>query len=389
MTPGAAPARLASTPSRRAGRVLRGLLLALGIVALVLGAVATFLFGTTSPPPVDPAWAVEGSADIPPGSLTVRFTGTSTLLFSDGETKWMVDGWFSRFGASQLLRGRIAPDVEAIARGLERNGIAGDGGGRLAAVIPVHSHFDHAMDAPEVAKRTGAILLGSPSTANIGRGWGLPESQIRIARSGEPVRFGRFEITLLETRHFEFPDPEVREQALARPEIEAPLVPPVAAFDYRLGTPYAIHVRHPLGTFLVQGSAGWVEGGLAGRDAEVVFLGIGGLGTQTADYREAYWRETVVATGARRIIPIHWDTLMGAIEGPFVGEIRAMGLLSSDGDRTLAFLQQKLAASPGLKVATLPRYDEVLLFPGQGASPDGAAGETSASPQSPELPPSP
>ena len=28
-----------------------------------------------------------------------------------------------------------------------------------------------------------------------------------------------------------------------------------------------------------------------------------------------------------------------------------------------AFLKQKLAASPGLTIATLPRYDEVVLFP--------------------------
>jgi len=348
---------------RRRGAAWRSLRVGLAVVALALAAAAAFLFGTSTPPPVDPAWAVSGSAVIPPGSLTVRFTGTSTLLFSDGETAWMVDGWFSRFGARRLFRGTIAPDVAAIARGLERNGIGGEGVGRLAAVIPVHSHFDHAMDAPEVAKRTGAILLGSTSTANIGRGWGLAESQIRIARNREPVRFGRFEITLVETRHFEFPDPEVREQALERPEIEAPLVPPVEAFAYRLGTPYAIHVRHPLGTFLVQGSAGYVPGGLAGFDAEVVFLGIGGLGTQTADYREDYWRETVVATGARQIIPVHWDTLMGPIEGPFVGEVRAMGLLSSDGDRTLAFLEEKLAGSPELTISTLPRYDEVVLFP--------------------------
>ena len=38
-----------------------------------------------------------------------------------------------------------------IARGLARNEVT-----TLAAVIPVHSHYDHAMDAPEVARRTGA-----------------------------------------------------------------------------------------------------------------------------------------------------------------------------------------------------------------------------------------
>lgn len=348
------------------------LLAGLAVLVFVLVALAAFLFGTTSPPPVDPAWAVEGSREIPPGSLTVRFTGTSTLLFSDGETAWMVDGWFSRFGPRELFRGEIAPDPEAIARGLERNAVD-----RLAVVIPVHSHFDHAMDSPEVARRTGALLLGSSSTANIARGVGLPEAQIRLAKDREPVSFGRFEITLIETRHFEFPDPEVREQALSKPEIETPLVPPVAAFDYRLGTPYAIHVRHPLGTFLVQGSAGYVEGGLEGMDAEVVFLGIGGLGTQTADYRETYWRETVTTTGASRVIPIHWDSLMGEIDGPFTGEMRAATFLSGDGDRTLAFLKDKEATIPGLRFTTLPRFDEVVLFP---AGDPGAAQAPSVAP---------
>lgn len=357
MTGAVAPPERASSPGRSGSRRRTFLAVAVGLV-LTLAVVAAFLFGTTSPPPVDPAWEVRGSDAIPAGSLTVRFTGTSTLLFSDGETAWMVDGWFSRFGARELLRGEIAPDPEAIELGLARNGSP-----RLAVVIPVHSHFDHAMDSPEVARRTGAILLGSPSTANIARGVGLPEAQIRLAVDREPVAFGRFEITLIETRHFEFPDPAVRKQALEDPEIESPLVPPVGAFAYRLGTPYAIHVRHPLGRFLVQGSAGWVPGGFEGFEADVVFLGIGGLGTQTADYRETYWRETVATTGAKRVIPIHWDSLMGPIEGPFTGEKRFATLLSGDGERTLDFLKTKEAAIPELRFTTLPRYDPVVLFP--------------------------
>ena len=212
----------------------------------------------------------------------------------------MVDGWFTRPSAAALASGRIAPDPEAVRRGLARNRA-----NRLAVVIPVHSHYDHAMDSPEVAKQTGALLLGSPATANIARGWGLPEERIRIAHDREPVRFGQFEIALIGSRHFQFPDPAIREKALGHAEIEAPLVPPVGLYDYHLGIPYAIHVRHPLGTFLVQGSAGYVEGGLAGYFADVVFLGIGGLGTQTDDYREAYWRETVTTTNASRIVPVH------------------------------------------------------------------------------------
>jgi L-ascorbate metabolism protein UlaG (beta-lactamase superfamily) len=328
------------------------------LLVAIAGAALWYLTSTFATPPVNPAWAAPGSANIPADALTVRFTGTSTLLFSDGETDWMVDGWFTRIGPLSLMLGRIGPDIDAIERGLERNAVE-----ELAVVIPVHSHFDHAMDAPEVARRTGALLLGSESTANIGRGWGLDEGQIRVAVSGEPVRFGAFTIRLIETNHFEFPDPAVRERALGTPRIEAPLVPPVDTFDYRVGQPYAIHVEHPLGRFLIQGSAGYRVDSLSPYASDVVFLGIGGLGTQSLEYREAYWRETVEAVAAERVIAIHWDSLTGPIEGPFTGSVRAASFLSGGSDLTLDFLEAKLRANPSLSMTTLPRYEEVVLFP--------------------------
>ena len=54
---------------------------------------------------------------------------------------------FTRPGPLQTLLGKIEPDEEAINRGLQLNEVS-----ELAAVIPVHSHYDHAMDAPEVAR---------------------------------------------------------------------------------------------------------------------------------------------------------------------------------------------------------------------------------------------
>ena len=218
------------------------------------------------------------------------------------------------------------------------------------------------MDAPEVARRTGALLLGSESTANIGRGWGLPDWQIHAVEDRAPLQMGRFTVTPIESQHFQFPDPALRERALGNPEIREPLVPPVGAFDYRVGKAYVLHVAHPRGTWLVVGSAGFVEGGLAGLQADVVFLGTGGLGTQTADYREGYWRETVGRVAPQRVIPIHWDSLTGPIEGPFTGPVRAAGFLSAGSDRTLTFLQAKQEEHPEIRFLTLPRYDPVVLF---------------------------
>ena len=328
----------------------------LGLIVLAGALLLTYSLTVYEPVPVDPAWELApGASDTE--AVTVRFTGTSTLLFDDGETAWMVDGWFSRPGPLRLALGKIGPDLEAIERGLAANGVE-----ELAAVIPVHSHYDHAMDSPEVARRTGAMLLGSESTANIGRGWGLDEDRIAVLEDRVPVALGDFVITPIESRHFQFPDPEIREQALGNPEITEPLTPPVGLFDYRLGKAYVLHVAHPRGSFVIVGSAGYVEGSLQSLEADVIFLGVGGLGSQTAEYRESYWRETVQAVGAGRVIPIHYDSLTGPIEGPFRGPVMAMSFLSAGLDNTLPFLQRKSQENPQLVFQTLPRYAEVELF---------------------------
>jgi L-ascorbate metabolism protein UlaG (beta-lactamase superfamily) len=262
-------------------RTMRLVLLSLASLLAIVFVGGAFLLTTYQSPPVDPAWAVAPSEAIPESVVTVRYTGTATLVFSDGETTWMTDGWFSRPKPLQLLFGNIEPDLDAIRKGLGRNEVT-----ELAAVFPLHSHYDHAMDAPEVCKRTGALLLGSESTANIGRGWGLPEEQIRVVKNHEPIALGKFTLTPIELRHFQFPDPEMAARGPGDPDIDAPLTPPVGAFDYKVGNAYALHVAHPKGTWLILGSAGFVEGALQGYDADVVFLGIGALGSQTDAYRE-------------------------------------------------------------------------------------------------------
>ena len=65
----------------------------------------------------------------------------------------------------------------------------------------MHSHYDHAMDAPEVAKRTGAQLVGSQSTANIALGYGFPKDKLTVVGDSPNMHFGRFQITLLASGH--------------------------------------------------------------------------------------------------------------------------------------------------------------------------------------------
>ena len=324
---------------------------------LLLAAAGWYLFGYPAPP-VDAQWRAPAATQIPDDAVTVRFAGTSTMLFSDGETQWMTDGWFTRPRLSQIALGQVAPDPAAIEFGLKRLDAQ-----RLAAVIPLHSHYDHAMDAPLVAERTGALLIGAEATANIGRGLGLAEERMRVVEHGESVQLGAFRVTFLESRHLEYADPDMVDKLITQSEIPAPLVPPASIYDYKLGKAWVLHVAHPKGDFLVIGSAGFVPGLLDGYDVDTLFLGVGALGSQTAEYRADYWQETVGAAHPERVILIHWDSLLAPLNGRLQGEMRIAGLLSGGNERLHEWLRARRAANPQLVFQTLPRFEPSLLFP--------------------------
>lgn len=333
------------------------------IAAITLGVVVVgtglIFYGLTTYADISrfEAWTVKGMDETRTGPVQVRYGGVSTLTITDGETTIMTDGFFSRPQALQLLLGKVEPDVEAISYGLEKMKVDG-----LAAIIAVHSHYDHAMDTPEVAKRTGAMMIGSKSTANIGRGWGLPEEQIHVATSGEPMRFGAFTVTLIASKHFTFTGFLSGLDGGERDMIDAPLVPPVKATDYRVGVPYAVLVDHPKGTILIQGSAGIVKDGLKGINADVVMLGIGALGTQTADYGAEYFDETADMVGAARVFAIHGDDLTGPLEVPFRGAPLLIDSLLAATVASFEMFETEMKKRPDLSYGLLPRWDAVTLF---------------------------
>lgn len=268
------------------------------------------------------------------GDLSVTFLGVATVLLDDGESALLTDGFFSRPGLLQVAAKKLAPDTARIDACLARARIS-----RLEAVMPVHSHYDHALDSAVVAERTGAVLAGGSSTANIGRGGGLPESRIVTVTPGEPLRLGAYEVTWIESHHC----PPDRYPGT----IDAPLVPPAKTGAYRCGEAWSILVVHDSGrTALLQGSAGFVAGSLAGQSAEVAYLGVGQLGLMPEDYLESYWDETVGQVGASRVVLTHWDDFFRGLERP----LRSLPYAGDDLDVTMRVFD-RLSARDGVPVS--------------------------------------
>lgn len=273
----------------------------------------------------------------PDATVRVTFLGVASLLITDGETSLLTDGYFSRPGMARVLGGRLTTDSSRVEGVLSRAGVD-----RLAAVLPVHTHFDHVLDSPEVARRTGAVVMGGESAANVARGAGLGEDRIAVVTPGVEQRFGAFAVTHHESEHC----PPDRYPGT----ISAPVRQPARATAYRCGEAWSIIVAHDSGKrALVQGSAGFVPGALAGQAADVAYLGVGQLGVQSEDYIREYWHETVRAVGARRVVLIHWDDFFRPLDEP----LRALPYLGDDLDVSVRILAEE-AARDGVDLA-MPR----------------------------------
>ena len=281
--------------------------------------------------------------------LGVTFMGVSTLLFDAGSSAVMTDGFFSRPNLLRVGLGQIEPNTNRIAHALARVNAR-----HLQAIMPVHTHFDHALDTAVVAGRTSATMVGGKSAANIARGHGLAPDRIVVAVPGADMGFGDFTITMIESNHCppdRFPG-----------TIDAPVALRAKTAAYRCGEAWSIFITHvPSGRrALVQGSAGYVEASLAGQQAEVVYLGIGQLGVQSEDYVRTYWHETVRTVGAHVAVLIHWDDFFRPLDQP----LRALPYAGDDLDATMRVLSE-LASAEGVQLlfpSVFRREDPWLLL---------------------------
>ena len=168
------------------------------VAAVIVVAVAAIAWVLRDRPDLDAIdWQPLVVAEPRPDSVTVTWFGVTTLLFDDGDTQILIDGFFSRPSLADIVFGvPVESDAAHINYVIDEYQLR-----RMAAIIPIHSHFDHAMDIGAIANRSSASILGSETTANIARGAGVPEDQIIVAQTGIDYTFGEFRVRMIDTVH--------------------------------------------------------------------------------------------------------------------------------------------------------------------------------------------
>lgn len=65
---------------------------------------------------------------------------------------------------------------------------------RADAILVGHAHADHIVDAPAIAKRTGAQVFAPPPGLKYLQKQGLPENQIKVVRGGESFKMDGYTV---------------------------------------------------------------------------------------------------------------------------------------------------------------------------------------------------
>ena len=72
---------------------------------------------------------------------------------------------------------------------------------RADFILISHSHFNHSLDMPYIARKTGATVIGTESTTLLARAGGVPEPQLLTVRGGEDYEFGALSIKVIPSLH--------------------------------------------------------------------------------------------------------------------------------------------------------------------------------------------
>ncbi len=137
-------------------------------------------------------------------------------------------------------------------------------------VVVGHSHYDHLLDAPAVAMRTGAELLGSESTIRIARASGVADDRLIAIKGGEDFDMHGFSIRAIPSLHAAIGDKHIFGAPLAtEPHL------PMRAGEYPEGGTFAYLIRIAGREIAIFDTANFIERELAGIHPDIAIIAPG------------------------------------------------------------------------------------------------------------------
>jgi L-ascorbate metabolism protein UlaG (beta-lactamase superfamily) len=271
-----------------------------------------------------------------PDGLEIEWLGVSGYRISAEGKTLFVDPYLSRIPFADLLRRRSAlPDPAMLDRFVRSHG-------DVVGVLVGHTHFDHAVDAPAIARRFGCKAYGSDSLLTLMGLHGLAEQTIEV----EPYRtyeLGPFEVSFTPSAHSKLL------LGLAVPydgDLTCEHLDGLTPAAYHCGQVWGISVMAAGLSFYHQGSANLIDEAVREHNVDVFLAGIAGR-----SFTDEYWRRIIPRLDPKVVVPTHYDNFFRPLGRrlEFVSDVRLSALPEEIG-----------AVSSDLEIAAIPRADLAL-----------------------------
>jgi L-ascorbate metabolism protein UlaG (beta-lactamase superfamily) len=125
---------------------------------------------------------------VPRSPVSLTYLGVAGWTLSDGRHTIVVDPYFTR----------PADLTHAVS---DEGAVAARAPAHADLVLVGHTHVDHALDAPAVARKSGASLLGGADLVPKAREAGLPDDRILVVKGGEDYEFDGFSVRVIPSLH--------------------------------------------------------------------------------------------------------------------------------------------------------------------------------------------
>lgn len=266
-----------------------------------------------------------------PRGVQLEWLGVAGFFLSYDGTTILVDPYVSRVSLADSLRRRPAlPREDVVDRWLP----AAD------AVLLGHTHFDHAVDAPAVARRDSATVYGGDSALRLLALHGLAQ-RVVVVEAHRRYPIGPFTVTFVPSQHSRL---LLGQRVPSAGEITCEHLDTLHSSAYRCGEVWGIHIEidTPAGPFTIyhQGSADLLEDQIRHRGVDLFLCGIAGR-----QFTEDYTRRILRLLQPERIVLSHHDDFFIPLGQP---QGFAFGV---DVDR---FVSEVASHSRDLPVAALP-----------------------------------
>lgn len=270
------------------------------------------------------------------GGLSLRWHGITCYTISDGQTTIITDPAVTRPTVLELIRGPLKPDKELSAKLVPKADF----------ILINHAHYDHAIDAADIALRTGATVIGTASAANLMRSRGVPEAQIRVAKPGDTIPCGTFTVRVGASRHS-----KIMGRANPMAGTIARDAGPLWYWQYTQDGSLCYHLTGGDTSLWFHPSVSYQRGDLQGLKAPYLIQGVasGGAGIDAERFRSIF-----EASGARRVYPTHYDNFFQ----PLSKGVGLLPMVDLDQARAAA-----LEADPDIAWAVFDHEQQIRIPP--------------------------